>query len=352
MDKRQKPAKPSKDFPLTPHNNGRWCKKINGRLYYFGVWEDPETAMQEYVYRRDYILAGREPPQPGITLFEVLDKFMLSKSVDLENGEIVQGTWDGYKANCDLMLKRCDPDLPVDKMGPQELMDMRASLFKGANPTTAGNRIRLAKTALRHIEVLKPGFRMDFGKWFRGPSAKLRRKAKMEGGKKTHTALEIRTAVDAANPAMKAMILLGINCAFGNADCWRLKWEHINLETCWHEFHREKTYIERRAKLWPETIAALTDYSDDREGVVFTTKYYNQWSTQAISHEANKLGIEFYRLRRTFRTIADSTKETMAIHLIMGHADSATNMDHVYVQNVVDRRLEFVSDFVRAWYLS
>ena len=43
-----KPAKPSPDFPLTPHPAGVWCKKIRGKLYYFGKWDDPEGALIHY----------------------------------------------------------------------------------------------------------------------------------------------------------------------------------------------------------------------------------------------------------------------------------------------------------------
>ena len=34
--RRRKPRKPYSSFPLTAHNNGQWCKKIRGRVHFFG----------------------------------------------------------------------------------------------------------------------------------------------------------------------------------------------------------------------------------------------------------------------------------------------------------------------------
>ena len=34
----EKPTKPYPTFPLTAHPDRRWCKKIRGKLHYFGRW--------------------------------------------------------------------------------------------------------------------------------------------------------------------------------------------------------------------------------------------------------------------------------------------------------------------------
>jgi hypothetical protein len=39
---RSKPVKPYPQFPLTAHPAGYWCKKIRGKLHYFGPWEDAD----------------------------------------------------------------------------------------------------------------------------------------------------------------------------------------------------------------------------------------------------------------------------------------------------------------------
>lgn len=45
LKKRSKPDKPSPDFPLTASGNGQWIRRINGKIYCFGVWEDPAGAL-------------------------------------------------------------------------------------------------------------------------------------------------------------------------------------------------------------------------------------------------------------------------------------------------------------------
>ena len=37
-----------KGFPLWPHPNGQWAKRIDGGIRYFGIWDDEEGALEEY----------------------------------------------------------------------------------------------------------------------------------------------------------------------------------------------------------------------------------------------------------------------------------------------------------------
>jgi len=81
VNSRRKPSKPRASFPLTPHNNGQWCKKIRGRLHFFGSWTDPEGALDRYLRVASDLHAGREPTEVslsagGVTVKEVCDHYL------------------------------------------------------------------------------------------------------------------------------------------------------------------------------------------------------------------------------------------------------------------------------------
>ncbi len=78
---KNKPAKPSPDFPLFPHATGRWAKKIRGKLHYLEPWADADRALQKYLEQKHGLHAGRTPrvTDDRLTVRDLLNRFLPSK---------------------------------------------------------------------------------------------------------------------------------------------------------------------------------------------------------------------------------------------------------------------------------
>ena len=87
------------------------------------------------------------------------------------------------------------------------------------------------------------------------------------------------------------MVLVGINCGFGNSDCATLPKSALDLKGGWVNFPRGKTGVNRRCPLWPETVAAIrqalearpTPKSSQDRGLVFLTPTGLRWVATAVS---------------------------------------------------------------------
>ena len=103
MPKSTRPTRPYKDFPLFPHKNGQWAKKVRGKFHYFGVWDDPDAAIDGWLRDKDALLAGRTPrttPADGVSLADVCNHFLAHKDAMLTAGEIAPRTFQRYHATC------------------------------------------------------------------------------------------------------------------------------------------------------------------------------------------------------------------------------------------------------------
>src|SRR5262249_13241023 len=206
-----------------------------------------------------------------------------------------------------------------------------------------------------------------FGPGCKRPAMNTLRLHKAGQGAKLFTADEIRRLVGAAGPQLKAMLLLGINAGFGNADCGNLPLDALDLDAGWINYPRPKTGIARRCPLWPETVAALREVLARRRkpkgerhaGLLFVTQRGLSWAKETYDNPVSKemrklldaLGINghrnFYTLRHTFRTVADEAKDQPAADYIMGH--EVPHMSTVYRERISDARLKAVADHVREW---
>jgi integrase len=367
---RNKPAKPRPDFPLFPHATGRWAKKIRGKLHYFGPWSDPEGALQKYREQAEALHAGRTPrPDAGaLTVNDAANHFLAAKQARVDTGELARRSWQDYEEACVLLAKHFGRQRLVADLGPSDFEKLRAKLAKRWGPSRLGvviQKIRsVFKYALAADLIDRP---VRFGPGFVGPSAKTRRLHRAGRGLMMFEAAEIRTMLAAAKPTLKAMILLGANCGFGNTDVGRLPVSALDLEGGWVNYPRPKTGVARRAALWPETVAALKealaarpDPKDSKAGALVFLRLHGKTLAPDI-HDTplsgimraflNKLGINgarnFYALRHTFETIAGESKDQVAVNAIMGHTDDS--MAAAYRERISDARLQAVAEHVRGW---
>ncbi|HEX4589937.1 MAG TPA: tyrosine-type recombinase/integrase [Gemmataceae bacterium] len=370
--KAAKPTKPYLDFPLFPHATGRWAKKIRGRMVYFGPWADPDAALAKYLEERDALHAGRLPREvsAGVTVRELCNKFLNAKLGRVRFGELTNRSWQDYEAACALIIAHFRKSRLVSDLDPEDFNRLRGKLAAKWGPVTLGNviqRIRVVfKFAWDNGLLDRP---VRYGQEFKRPSRKTVRVNRAKKGPKLFTAEEVRRMIDAAGPAMKAMILLGINGGFGNADCGTLPRTAVDLDEAMIDYARPKTGIPRRVPLWPETVEALRAVADVRPepkddkdaGLVFLTRQGRSWAKdstdQTLAKEFGKLlwslkingrkGLGFYTLRHTFRTEADETRDQVAVDFVMGH--EIKNMSAAYRKTIDDARLRAVAEHVRLW---
>jgi integrase len=367
-----KPAKPYPEFPLTAHPAGYWCKKIRGKLHYFGPWDDPDGALAKYLEQKDALHAGRKPvPEPGaLTVKAAANAFLTHKLGLRDSGELSTRMWAEYKEMCDLLVKHFGRARLVADLDPADFAALRNKLAKRWGPVRLGNAIQrtrsVFKYALDAVLIDKP---VRFGPGFTRPTKKVLRLHRAAQGPKLFTAEEVRKLLAAAGMPLKAMVLLGINCGFGTADCGQLPLSAVDLEAGIIDFPRPKTGIPRRCPLWRETVQAVRDAlavrPDPKDpadaGLVLLTPRGRSWHKESggsyAAHQFSGLlrkvgingrkGLGLYTLRHTFRTIADEAKDQPAADFIMGH--EVPHMSTVYRETISDARLKAVTDYVRAW---
>lgn len=285
-----KPAKPHPDFPLFPHATGRWAKKIRGKLHYFGPWVDPEGALKKYLEQRDALHSGRKPrPDPqALTVKDLANAFLNHKQAQVDSRELAPQTWTNYKAAADLLVGHLGKTRIIADLGPNDFAPLRLKMARKWGAVHIRDFVQRIRSIFKYADdsglVDRP---VRFGPAFKGPSRKTLR---------MFEAAEIRRLLDAAGLQLKAMILLGINGGFGNADCGKLPLAALKQDTGWVHFPRPKTGIDRRCPLWLETVTALRAVLAKRPepkdpadaSLVFITKYGFSWAKDTYDNPITK----------------------------------------------------------------
>ena len=354
--------KPYPDFPLTPRRDGRWCKKIRGKVHIFaGNWEE---ALDEYKRVAEYLHRGEEPPDPTdpdqLRVVDLCNHYLTYKNDLVSSGELSPISFRDYKRVAKRVIEFFGRDTPVGTLKPFRFTRLRAHMATTMGPVALRNEIARIRM------MFKFGFEQDlcpavkFGPTFKAPPKRVMRASR---AKKTRTFSpeEIHLLIQHAKPQMKAMILLGINCGCGNSDCGKLEWP--NLKGDWLLYPRPKTGVYRKAKLWPETLCAIAEIEKKHDRIVFISSHGNPWcDSETANNLVSKAFIRllkklelyrlwetgFYSLRHTFATVAREVGDDEAVKMVMGHVDDSMLSEH-YTDRFPDKRLIQVASHVRDW---
>ena len=365
-------------FPLWIHPSGRWCKKVRGRAYYFGkVADDPngQAALKRWLEVKDDLLAGRKPriAGEGLTVRDLANRFLTVKQSLVDSGELSPRTFQDWYRTCKLLLDTFGKGRLVTDLAADDFEAFRANLTAAVGPCTVKGEVQRTRGLFRYAYeaglIDRP---VRFGPAFKVPRRQVIEAARRKNGERMFEPHELHKILAAASPPVRAMTLLGVNCAFGNTDVSELPQSALDLEAGWADYPRPKTGVSRRCPLWPETIEAVCVAIDRRPdpkdpadaGLVFLTARGTRWVrygkktwvdnvTRAFTRLLVKAGVQrkgsFYTLRHVHRTISDETRDFPAIDLIMGH--SRADMASVYRERISDERLVGVAEHVRKWLL-
>lgn len=371
-----KPEKPRPDFPLTAHPAGQWVKKIHGKLYRFGPWADPEGALSEYRRRREQLEGGADHDPGKLTVRRLCQEFLKSRRQSVDQRELSEKTWRDYQSAGKRMVAFFGPSRTVASLHPKDFSRYRASFPADWGSVRINNEIARASAILRFAHrnglTIAP---IQTGDGFRRASQKKVRAERAAKPAKFFEASEVHALLGHASDQMRAMILLGINCGYGNADCGRLTRDMLDLESGWLTSHRHKTGILRAAQLWPETIEALQAVLAverkripiEHANLVFLTRCRKPWwvegaSGDPISKEFTKLReaagvfrkqVGFYSLRHVTQTIGEQApgqRDGVAIKIVMGHIDNSISAE--YREDYDREPIKAICEHLRKWFLA
>ena len=346
----------SDKFPLTLHKTGQFCKKIKGKLYYFGT--DKRQALERYLEQAVYLHAGKAPKR-GASQDRLSIKILCNLYLDHQESRAEIGEIELRQVSDQISLLKdfvrfVGPNRTVSDISTIELQNYRKRLIKtGKSPNTINNRIAAVKAMYN--------WALDNEVIDNAPRLKAVKKVTPQKRERpTFTVSQVQKMLQNATPQMKAMIWLGLNCGFGCTDCAGLKWKNVDLPNRRVDLPRGKTGIGRNLPLWPETVRVLNEVPVSGE-LVFYTRKGNPWvntkkgmgkdgkekykKTNNVSKEFSKLmkrtgvkmekGVGFYTLRRTAATLTARSGDPFAVQRLLGHAD--LKMATTYVQDVSEQ---------------
>ncbi|MBB6431136.1 tyrosine-type recombinase/integrase [Algisphaera agarilytica] len=385
---------------MTAHKNGQWCKKILGKIHYFGGWDAPDGALDRYLAVAADLHAGRpantSPSSGSVTVAGIFNEYLADREADVREtrrdldqvteGGIGAATFNRYRRAGAIVADVLGAQTDADDLKPADFARLRNRLKANYRPETMANYTNAIKTVFRwayeDAELLTNAPR--FGNNFAVKSLKRSlRQSREQGRKRLFTPEQIHKLLAVGTPLDRACILLAINCGFGATDCGDLEEAHIDRDLMLIDMPRPKTMVPRICPVWQETLDAIDEAQADRptptnprdadklllsptgrpltsagevrrgdrgeiKAVVHYDDVFQRFLVLCRMAEIDRpKGWGFRVFRTTFATIGKRSGNSDAVKVIMGHADGEM-LEH-YVEEEDYTALRAVSDHVYRW---
>jgi integrase len=346
----------SDKFPLTLHPTGQYCKKISGKIHYFGT--NKRQALERYLEQATYLHGGQSSAQKSssgsMALKQLCDLYLEYQHSKVLAGDLSARHYNDQINSLGKLMSCLGKGRKIKSISTLELQNYKRKLQAAYG---SAHRLNL------HIGAMKAMFH-----WARRDDI-LQNIPNIDAVSKgqivhremyTFSSEQIKKLLFAADVKMKAMIWLGLNCCFGCTDCARLKWKDLDLESDRVRLARNKTGVPRNLPLWPETMKALRAVPKSGQ-LLFYTAEGRPWvrtllkikkdgsrrytSVNAVTSMFARLlkkakinapkGTGFYALRRTAATLAARSGDPFAVQRLLGHVD--LTMATRYVQDISEQ---------------
>ncbi len=201
----------SDKFPLTLHPTGQYCKKINGKLYYFG--SDKKKALQKYLDQASDLHGNKEQTQKKsdceMTLKELCDLYLQYQYLKIQANALTARHHNEQIASLNKFMSFLGQGRKIDEISTLDLQNYRRKLKKAYS---TAHRMNL------HISIMKAMFhwakKNDVLDSIPNIDAVSRGKI-IHKQRLTFSSEDIHQLLDAADIKMQAMIWLGIIVVLG-----------------------------------------------------------------------------------------------------------------------------------------
>ena len=107
-------------------------QKDPGQNTFFGVWEDPQIALNSYLWIAEDLHAARQPsnfslPSDDLTVKNVCDQYLTAQLGKVETGQIRPPTFGECRKVGESFAKVVGPTRVVSEITPRDLQQFRIS---------------------------------------------------------------------------------------------------------------------------------------------------------------------------------------------------------------------------------